>query len=128
MWKSIVAVAVGAALGALLRWWLSSKLNAFFPTLPPGTLASNLIGGYVIGAGIAFFAGYPAIPAEWRLFIVTGFCGGLTTFSTFSAEIVASLRDGRVLWAGAELLIHVSGSLIMTVAGMSTVALLAGLT
>ncbi len=128
MWKSIVAVAVGAALGALMRWWLSARLNAFFPTLPPGTLASNLIGGYVIGAGIAFFAGYPAIPAEWRLFIVTGFCGGLTTFSTFSAEIVASLRDGRVLWAGAELLIHVSGSLIMTVAGMSTVALLAGLT
>ncbi len=128
MWKSIVAVAVGAALGALMRWWLSARLNAFFPTLPPGTLASNLIGAYVIGAGIALFAGYPAIPAEWRLFIVTGFCGGLTTFSTFSAEIVASLRDGRVLWAGAELLIHVSGSLIMTVAGMSTVALLAGLT
>ena len=128
MWKSIIAVAVGAALGALMRWWLSARLNAFFPTLPPGTLASNLIGAYVIGAGIAFFAGYPAIPAEWRLFIVTGFCGGLTTFSTFSAESVASLRDGRVLWAGAELLIHVSGSLIMTVAGMSTVALLTGLT
>jgi len=127
MWKSIIAVAIGAALGALLRWWLSSKLNAFFPSIPPGTLASNLIGAYVIGAGIAFFAGYPAISAEWRLFILTGFCGGLTTFSTFSAEIVSSLRDGRVLWAGAELLIHVSGSLVMTFAGMSTVALLAGL-
>lgn len=128
MWKSIIAVAIGAALGALLRWWLSSKLNAFFPTIPPGTLASNLIGAYVIGAGIAFFAGYPAIPAEWRLFIVTGFCGGLTTFSTFSAEIVASLRDGRVLWAGAELLIHVSGSIVMTLAGIGTVTLLAGMT
>ncbi len=127
MWKSIIAVAVGAALGALLRWWLSARLNALFPTIPPGTLAANLIGAYVIGAGIAFFAGYPAMPAEWRLFIVTGFCGGLTTFSTFSAEMVASLRDGRVLWAGAELLIHVSGSLVMTFAGMSTVALLAGL-
>jgi len=127
MWKSIIAVAIGAALGALLRWWLSSKLNALFPTIPPGTLASNLIGAYVIGAGIAFFAGYPAIPAEWRLFILTGFCGGLTTFSTFSAEIVSSLRDGQVLWAGAELLIHVSGSLVMTFAGMSTVALLAAL-
>jgi len=124
MWKSMMAVAIGAALGALLRWWLSSKLNAFFPTIPPGTLAANLIGAYVIGAGIAFFAGYPAIPAEWRLFIVTGFCGGLTTFSTFSAEIVASLRDGRVLWAGAELLIHVSGSVLMTLAGMATVTLL----
>jgi len=128
MWKSMMAVAIGAALGALLRWWLSSKLNAFFPTIPPGTLAANLIGAYVIGAGIAFFASYPAIPAEWRLFIVTGFCGGLTTFSTFSAEIVASLRDGRVLWAGTELLIHVSGSVLMTFAGMATVTLLAGLT
>jgi CrcB protein len=128
MWKSIIAVAIGAALGALLRWWLSSKLNAFFPTIPPGTLASNLIGAYVIGVGIAFFASYPAIPAEWRLFIVTGFCGGLTTFSTFSAEIVASLRDGRVLWAGTELLIHVTGSVVMTFAGIATVALLAGQT
>lgn len=124
----MVAVAIGAALGALLRWWLSLKLNAFFPTIPPGTLASNLIGAYVIGVGIAFFATYPALPAEWRLFIVTGFCGGLTTFSTFSAEIVASLQDGRVLWAGTELLIHVSGSVVMTLAGMGTVALLVGVT
>jgi len=124
----MVAVAIGAAIGALLRWWLSSKLNAVFPTIPPGTLASNLIGAYVIGAGIAFFAGFPAIPAEWRLFVLTGFCGGLTTFSTFSAELVASLREGRLLWAGAELLIHVSGSLLMTFAGMATVALVIRLT
>jgi CrcB protein len=124
MWKSMVAVAIGAGVGAVLRWWLSAKLNAFFPTIPPGTLASNLIGAYVIGAGIAFFAGYPAISAEWRLLILTGFCGGLTTFSTFSAEVVTSLREGRVLWAGAEVLIHVSGSLIMTVAGMATIAVL----
>jgi CrcB protein len=124
MWKSMVAVGLGAAIGALLRWWLSSKLNALFPAIPPGTLASNLIGAYVIGAGIAFFAGYPAIPAEWRLLIVTGFCGGLTTFSTFSAELVALLRDGQVLWAGAELLIHVTGSVVMTLAGIGTVALL----
>jgi len=124
----MVAVAIGAAIGALLRWWLSSKLNSVFPTIPPGTLASNLIGAYVIGVGVAFFAAYPAIPAEWRLFILTGFCGGLTTFSTFSAELVASLRDGRLAWAGAELLIHVSGSLLMTVAGIATVALFARLT
>jgi CrcB protein len=123
MWKSVVAVAVGAAFGALLRWWLSTKLNAIFPTVPPGTLASNLIGAYVIGAGVAFFAEYPAIPSEWRLLIVTGFCGGLTTFSTFSAELVALLRGGRVVWAGTELLIHVTGSLLMTLAGMATVAL-----
>jgi fluoride exporter len=123
MWKSVMAVAIGAAFGALLRWWLSTKLNAIFPTIPPGTLAANLIGAYVIGAGVGFFTGYPAIPAEWRLLIVTGFCGGLTTFSTFSAELVALLRNGRVVWAGTELLIHVTGSLLMTLAGMATVAL-----
>lgn len=126
MWKSIIAVAIGAAVGAVLRWWLSAKLNAFFPTIPPGTLASNLLGAYVIGAGIAFFAGYPAIPAEWRLLIVTGFCGGLTTFSTFSAELVALLQGGRVLWAAGELLIHVTGSVLMTLAGMGTVTVLLG--
>jgi fluoride exporter len=126
MWKSIVAVAVGAGVGAVLRWWLSAKLNAFFPTIPPGTLASNLIGAYVIGAGIAFFAGYPAIPAEWRLLMVTGFCGGLTTFSTFSAELVALLQGGRVLWAAGELLIHVTGSVLMTLAGIGTVTALLG--
>lgn len=121
VWKSIVAVAVGASLGAILRWWLSAKLNGLYPTIPPGTLASNLIGAYVIGAGIAFFATFPALPPEWRLLIVTGFCGGLTTFSTFSAELVALLRDGRVVWACSELLIHVTGSILMTVAGMGTV-------
>jgi len=126
MWKSIVAVAIGAGVGAVLRWWLSARLNAFFPTIPPGTLASNLIGAYVIGAGIAFFAGFPAVPAEWRLLIVTGFCGGLTTFSTFSAELVALLQGGRVLWAVTELLIHVSGSVLMTLAGMGTVTALLG--
>lgn len=126
MWKSVIAIAVGAGAGAVLRWWLSAKLNAYFPSIPPGTLASNLIGAYVIGAGIAFFAGYPAIPAEWRLLIVTGFCGGLTTFSTFSAELVALLRDGQIVWAVAELLIHVTGSVLMTLAGMGTVALLGG--
>lgn len=124
MWKSIVAVAIGAAIGAVLRWWLSARLNALFPAIPLGTLASNLIGAYVIGAGIAFFAGSPAIAPEARLLVVTGFCGGLTTFSTFSAELLALLREGRMLWAGAELLVHVTGSLLMTIAGMATITLL----
>ena len=126
MWKSILAVAVGASIGALLRWWLGARLNALFPAIPPGTLASNLIGAYVIGAAIAFFAGFPAIAPEWRLLIVTGFCGGLTTFSTFSAELVNLLREGRILWACGELAVHVTGSLLLTVAGMGTVALLRG--
>ncbi len=73
MWKSIVAICIGASLGALLRWWLGARLNSHFPTIPPGTLAANLIGGYVIGMAVAFFASFPALPPEWRLFIITGF-------------------------------------------------------
>ena len=121
MWKSVVAVSVGASAGALLRWWLGNRLNAAFPLLPPGTLAANAIGGYVIGAAVAFFATFPAVPAEWRLLIITGFCGGLTTFSTFSAEVVASLQAGQMLWALTEIATHLVVSLLMTFAGMATV-------
>lgn len=121
MWKSIVAVSVGAALGALLRWWLGTTLNGYFPNVPPGTLAANLIGGYIIGAAIAFFATFAGIAPEWRLFIITGFCGGLTTFSTFSAEVVMNLRGGQVLWACAAAGTHLAGSLLMTAAGIGTV-------
>ena len=121
MWKSIVAISVGASAGALLRWWLGNRLNAAFPLLPPGTLAANMIGGYVIGAAVAFFATFPAVPAEWRLLVITGFCGGLTTFSTFSAEVVGSLQSGQLLWALAEIGTHLGASLLMTFAGMATV-------
>ena len=95
--KSLIAVFIGAGLGALLRWWLGLTLNSYFPSIPPGTLAANLIGGYIIGVAVAFFATYSALAPEWRLFIITGFCGGLTTFSTFSSEIVALLQQGRAL-------------------------------
>lgn len=121
MWKSVVAIGVGAAAGALLRWWLGDRLNAAFPLLPPGTLAANIIGGYVIGAAVAFFATFPALPPEWRLLVITGFCGGLTTFSTFSAEVVGLLQRGQALWALAEVVTHVGASVLMTVAGMATV-------
>lgn len=121
MWKSIVAISVGASAGALLRWWLGDRLNAVFPLLPPGTLAANIIGSYVIGAAVAFFATFPAVPAEWRLLVITGFCGGLTTFSTFSAELVALIQQGQALWALAEAAVHVGASIIMTFAGMATV-------
>ena len=124
MWKSILALALGAALGALLRWQLGSRLNSFFPTIPPGTLTANLIGAYVVGLGIAFFATYSAISPEWRLLVVTGFCGGLTTFSTFSAEITTLLQQGRVTWALAAVAVHVVGSVAMTFAGIGTVYLL----
>lgn len=124
MWKSILAIAFGAALGALLRWQLGAKFNSLFPTIPPGTLAANLIGAYVIGLGIAFFATYSAISPEWRLLIITGFCGGLTTFSTFSAEITTLLQQGRITWALGAVTAHVVGSVVMTFAGIATIYLL----
>jgi CrcB protein len=126
MWKSIAAVCVGASLGALLRWWLGAQLNSLFPAVPPGTLAANLVGGYVIGLAIAFFALYSAIAPEWRLLIITGFCGGLTTFSTFSAEIVTLLQQGRSLWALGAAAMHLFGSVLMTLAGIGTVQWLKG--
>ncbi|HBP1408271.1 TPA: fluoride efflux transporter CrcB, partial [Pseudomonas aeruginosa] len=107
MWKSILAIALGAALGALLRWFLGLKLNSLLSSIPPGTLLANLVGGYVIGAAIAYFAQAPGIAPEWRLLIITGFCGGLTTFSTFSAEVVSLLQEGRLGWAAGAIATHV---------------------
>jgi CrcB protein len=128
MWKSIVAICVGASVGALLRWWLGTQLNHFFPTIPPGTLAANLVGGYIIGVAIAWFALFSAVAPEWRLLVITGFCGGLTTFSTYSAEIVTLLQQGRALWACATAAAHLGGSVLMTLAGIGigTVALVKG--
>ena len=126
MWKSIVAICVGASLGALLRWWLGTQLNSIFPTIPPGTLIANLVGGYIIGLAIGFFAALPALSPEWRLLIITGFCGGLTTFSTFSAELVTLLQQGRALWACGAVAAHLAGSVIMTFAGIGTVGWVKG--
>lgn len=121
MWKSILAISTGAALGALLRWQLGLRLNSVFPTVPPGTLAANLIGAYVIGLAVAFFASFSALSPEWRLLVITGFCGGLTTFSTFSAELTTLLQEGRISWALAAVAAHVVGSVLMTLAGIATV-------
>ena len=126
MWKSVAAIAVGSALGALLRWQLGDKLNSLFPTIPPAPLAANLIGAYVVGLCVAFFATYAAISPEWRLLLITGFCGGLTTFSTFSVEVTALLQQGRVAWALGAISIHVVGSLAMTFAGIGTLYLFKG--
>lgn len=120
MFYSILAVGIGGALGTWLRWVLAIRLNMLFPPLPMGTLAANLIAGYVIGAAIAFFAKYPDIPVEWRLFVITGLMGGLSTFSTFSAEVTSHIQQGRLGWAAAEIAIHVCGSVIMTVLGILT--------
>jgi CrcB protein len=121
MWKSIVAICVGASLGALFRWWLGARLNSYLPAVPPGTLAANLIGGYIIGLAMAVFAAFPALAPEWRLLIITGFCGGLTTFSTFSAEVVTLLQEGRGLSACGAIAAHLVGSVAMTLAGIGTV-------
>lgn len=122
MWKSIIAICAGASIGALLRWLLGSRLNGYFPDVPLGTLAANFIGAYVIGVAIAYFAMHEAIAPEWRLLIITGFCGGLTTFSTFSAEVVSLLQSGRLDWAAGAVALHVVGSVLFTIVGMVTVA------
>ena len=120
-WRSVIAVAAGGVLGCVARWLLSLALNRYFPLIPPGTLTANLIGGYIIGAAFAVFTAYPALPMEWRLFLITGFCGGLTTFSTFSVEVVLLLQNGRMAWAMGTIAVHVLGSLLMTCAGIATV-------
>ncbi|MGO9933945.1 MAG: fluoride efflux transporter CrcB [Steroidobacteraceae bacterium] len=124
--RSIVAIFIGAGLGALLRWWLGLALNSYFPSIPPGTLAANLIGGYIIGVAVAFFASFSGLAPEWRLFVITGFCGGLTTFSTFSSEIVALLGRGQFLSACSAAALHLVGSVLMTFAGIGTVAWVRG--
>ncbi|WP_192560681.1 fluoride efflux transporter CrcB [Pseudomonas allokribbensis] len=118
MLKSLLVIAVGASLGAWLRWILGMKLNALYPAIPPGTVVANMVGGYIIGLAIAFLAASPSLSPEWRLLIITGFCGGLTTFSTFSAETVALIQEGRLLWALGSISLHVVGSLAMTAAGL----------
>lgn len=120
MYYAILAVGVGGALGTWLRWILAMRLNAIVPALPLGTLAANLIAGYVIGVAIALFAKYPEIPVVWRLFVITGLMGGLSTFSTFSAEVTLHIQQGRLGWAAAEIAIHVCGSVLMTILGILT--------
>jgi fluoride exporter len=121
MIPALLAIGSGAALGAILRWLLSNWLNALFPSLPPGTLVANLVGGYLIGVALAVFTQQSGWPAEWRLFVVTGFLGGLTTFSTFSAEVTHQIQQGRLHWALAAIAVHVCGSLMMTALGLATV-------
>jgi len=120
MWKPVIAISLGSALGALLRWELGSRLNSLIPAIPPGTLTANLVGGYIVGIAVAYFAQAPDIAPEWRLLIITGFCGGLTTFSTFSAEVVTLLQQGRLTWAAGAIAVHVGGSLLMTLAGLAS--------
>ena len=114
------AVGIGAAIGAWLRWALGLGLNALYPAVPPGTLAANLIGGYLIGIAVAYFATNTSVAPEWRLFAITGFLGGLTTFSTFSAESVALLQQAKYVAALAHSGLHLIGSVVATIGGYGT--------
>lgn len=114
-----LAVGVGAVLGAWARWLLGLWLNAAHPWLPLGTLAANLLGGLLVGFAVAAFSDHPLLEPQWRLFLVTGFLGALTTFSTFSAEGVALLMAGRIGAAATHAALHLAGSLIATYAGIA---------
>ena len=118
---SFLAVGIGAALGAWLRWGLGALLNAYLPVLPLGTLAANLLGGYLVGVAVAVFTQHPGLAPEARLLVITGFLGGLTTFSTFSAEAVHLLTRGEYGWAAGHMAVHLAGSLAMTLLGLWTV-------
>lgn len=117
----MLAVGSGAAVGAWLRWLLSIQLNPLLPSLPLGTLVANLIGGYCVGAALAVFGQYGGLAPEIRLFVITGMLGGLTTFSTFSAEVVTLINRGQYGWALSTAGLHVMGSLIMTMLGVMTI-------
>ena len=121
---AFLAVGLGAALGAWLRWGLGLWLNPVYPALPLGTLAANLIGGFSIGLVIAWLTDHPALPPEVRLFLITGLLGGLTTFSTYSAEVVMALSRG--LWLSASLIAftHMAGSFLATALGFYSIRLI----
>jgi len=117
---SLASIAVGATLGAWLRWGLSLWLNARLATLPLGTLAANLIGAYLIGLAVGFINDWPQLSPEWRLLAITGFLGGLTTFSTFSAEAVALLQQRDYLAVMLHTGMHLLGSIALCIAGLAT--------
>jgi fluoride exporter len=120
--QAVLSICIGASLGALARWQLGLWLSAG-GLIPWGTLAANLIGGYLVGVAVGVFNALPQLDPVWRLLLITGFLGGLTTFSSFSAEVVAFLSEGRLGLALGTALAHVTGSLLLTLAGLKTVTL-----
>jgi CrcB protein len=122
--NGVLAVGGGAAVGAWLRWWLGMVLNPLFPTLPLGTLAANLLGGYLMGLALGVISHFEALPPEARLLVTTGFLGGLTTFSTFSAEAATLIGRQQLGWAASLIAAHVAGSVLMTFAGIGSMRLL----
>lgn len=124
-WTASLAIAIGAVLGAWARWGLGLWLNPLFPTMPLGTLGANLVGGYLVGAAVTVFHINVELPAEAKLFVITGFLGALTTFSTFSAEVVHLIQNARYAWAAGAAAAHLFGSLLMTGLGIFTILKLA---
>lgn len=122
---NVFAICIGASLGALARWGLGLWLSPG-AVIPWGTLAANLIGGYLVGVCVAVFQSLPQLDPVWRLALVTGFLGALTTFSSFSAEVVGMLHQQRYTLAAGTAFMHLAGSLVLTVAGMKTAALWLG--
>jgi CrcB protein len=122
---SWLAVGLGAALGAWCRWLLGLRLNGLHASLPIGTLVANLLGGYVIGVLVALFQSNPHLSDNWRLFLITGLLGGLTTFSTFSAESMLLLQRGQYLWVLGHSGLHLLGSIACCVLGHASYRLLA---
>lgn len=116
---SVIAICAGACIGALARWRLGVWLNA--GAFPWGTVVVNLVGGYLVGICVAAFQAMPTLEPAWRLALVTGFLGALTTFSTFSAEVVMMLQAQRYVLALGTTLLHVVGSLLLTLLGLWTV-------
>ncbi len=115
---AVLAVFGGAGSGALLRWALGAWLNPVYPTLPLGTLSANLLGGMLVGVASSYFTHNSALAPEWRLLVITGFMGGLTTFSTFSVEVVTLIGRNEHLWALAAASAHLFGSLMLTALGI----------
>ncbi|MFT0531801.1 fluoride efflux transporter CrcB [Castellaniella hirudinis] len=121
MMAAVIGISVGAALGALLRWALAIGMNHLWPPIPLGTLAANLVGGLLIGLASEFFASHDTLPAVWRLFIMTGFLGGLTTFSTFSLEVISLLQQRELAFALLQISLHVAGSCLLVLVGIALV-------
>lgn len=123
-YTSLLIVGIGGLTGSMLRWLIGLRMNAIFPALPLGTLTVNIIGGYIIGLAAGAVTADLGVSQNMRLFVIPGFCGGFTTFSSFSLETMTSMMNGRIFWGLSEIIVHVSGSLIATALGLFTVRLL----
>jgi CrcB protein len=120
MWLSFLAIFFGAGFGALLRAGFNLLTVSAASVIPLGTLLANMVGGYLVGIAVAFFGSNPNLSPEWKLFVITGFLGGLTTFSSFSAEVVSFLQRGEYTWALGTAMLHLVGSLLLTFLGILT--------